>query len=165
MIPLCGILMYFLLYDFCSVMQMLCRCFLQSNIEEVRNNVKFLLNTLPLKQSRKHLQYSLEEVEVACQDGNINRYLSQMKSSRVDMLKFINYGLFKSKDRHQDVRIFEILDLQPYQYGGKFEDIWPSQLLLIDKLLVRFVFCLTCLDDASEAEEDSFGLLSRHSSC
>ena len=108
--------------------------------------IVFLIYELPLKKNIKRLKYTKDEIEEACLDSNMSRYLSQMRSKRIDMLCFVSSGFLHKLCRHRFINIFNVVGASHFEYGLKFSDTWPSQLFLIEKLCVCHCICMTLLE-------------------
>ena len=101
--------------------------------------VHFLLLGLPSKKGYVTFPYREDEIDDACADQNVSRYLSQYRSNRPTVLSFMYCGHIHGYSRHQYVEIFRAIGLRGFEFGKPFKTTWPAQLALIERYLYVFL--------------------------
>ena len=126
-------------------MQLISRCYPTQTLLDLEDDLKFLLVTLPDKIQTTNVKYGLNDIADAIHDPVMNRYLSQIRSCRLQMLSFATSGIFQQDTRNIQLNVFRILQLNPIIYGRPFVEAWPDQLALLGKLEVALLFDLTLI--------------------
>lgn len=87
--------------------------------------------------------YTWGDVKDCMTDINVNRYLSQVRCVRVEMLNYAAYGILQEDTRNQEVNVFNSIGLKPLIFMQPFAEVWEAQVALLGKLEVSLLIDLT----------------------
>ena len=118
-----------------SATQLLAKVDAVQPLYELKEPTLFLLNSLPNCKQVK-LKYKASEVESACDDGNMNRYLSQCRSRRSYFLKFLAFGVLAEDTIHRGMDLTEVMRMQTMRFRSPFAEVWPKLTTLHSQLHV-----------------------------
>ena len=126
-----------------SAIQLIARADGVQSLYDLKPEMTFLLHFLPLCKGVK-LKYKLAEVEDACDDRNMNRYLSQNRSHRGSILYFVAFGIVSEDCSLRGVDVTEPMGFEAMRFGTghPFDEVWPKQMILLDHLHVSLFIVL-----------------------